>query len=720
MVFRPCFLPKFSRFRASLRLILSADHKRNSWVYIQRYRASDSHSSVDSFTNNLEKYRDLAKYFSRRLKASYKRFSNIPDFSVICGHDHVYFIESDGIYRMDRRQSDMMPEQVLNLGHVSQLNNGLDIDKEKKIHQWTVQRIRLSPKEKHLAATVKSDYREELRCVIVKLGKANSSALEDPNIILSLDKVFSFEWATDDVLFYTTLEALRCSRVFRLSLTSAETEITSVHEETRPEVFVEVALSRDQRMLSINCTSRTTSEVLLVNLTTSPFEPFLVQPRQLDLLYHVEHWRGRLIILASTGPGQEYQVVQAPLSKPSMDSWIPLFTPEPGTIIKDMDIVGNHCVLVAKTPADEFILTVFPLASPKEVHTVQLPSWACSIKPKRPDMAQQEHVFEFLISSPVHSPVSCCLYPEVGLLATDTEGELSPESQDNIITTRLEARSKDGTSVPITLFHTLPVGDLREVPLLVHVYGAYGQDLNMEFRPEMRLLLEQGWTLAYCHIRGGGERGLSWQRQAQVEGKKKGLDDLRECLRHLFSIGISSPSLTALMAFSAGAVPVAALCNTHPHMMRAVTLQAPFLDVLGIMTDPSLPLTLEDREEWGDPVGNPQHKLSISSYCPLYNITPQPYPSILLTAYRDDSRIPLAGVLRYSQTLKSAINAYSTTKSKSEHEPASSVVLNIQCGANHLGPEDFQMMLEEEALKLAFLYTELRLDPPQPPRRRKR
>ncbi|TNM99524.1 hypothetical protein fugu_012557 [Takifugu bimaculatus] len=353
------------------------------------------------------------------------------------------------------------------------------------------------------------------------------------------------EWATDDVLFYTTLEALRCSRVFRLSLTSAETEITSVHEETRPEVFVEVALSRDQRMLSINCTSRTTSEVLLVNLTTSPFEPFLVQPRQLDLLYHVEHWRGRLIILASTGPGQEYQVVQAPLSKPSMDSWIPLFTPEPGTIIKDMDIVGNHCVLVAKTPADEFILTVFPLASPKEVHTVQ-----------------------------------------------------------------------DGTSVPITLFHTLPVGDLREVPLLVHVYGAYGQDLNMEFRPEMRLLLEQGWTLAYCHI-------------------------------------------------SAGAVPVAALCNTHPHMMRAVTLQAPFLDVLGIMTDPSLPLTLEDREEWGDPVGNPQHKLSISSYCPLYNITPQPYPSILLTAYRDDSRIPLAGVLRYSQTLKSAINAYSTTKSKS-------------------------------------------------------
>lgn len=72
---------------------------------------------------------------------------------------------------------------------------------------------------------------------------------------------------------------------------------------------MEVALSRDQQMLSINCNSRTTSEVLLVDVATSHLKPFLVQPRQLGLLYHVEHWRGRLIILASTGPGQEYQVI---------------------------------------------------------------------------------------------------------------------------------------------------------------------------------------------------------------------------------------------------------------------------------------------------------------------------------------------------------------------------------------------------------------------------
>ncbi|KAI3363378.1 hypothetical protein L3Q82_011996, partial [Scortum barcoo] len=654
-----------------------------------------SDSSVDHFSSELERYKDLQNYFHRRLKAAYRRFSNIPDHSLVCGHHHVYFIEGDGIYIMDKRQSE--PEQVLNLGQFSSQEGktGLDNEEKKQRFQWSVQRIRLSPQEKHLAATLKTPHREEAKCVVVRLGKRNSPHLDPRHVVFTLDNVFSFEWATDEVLFYTTLKNLRCSRVFRLDLTSSGSSITPVYEETHPNVFVEVALSRDQQILSINCNSRTSSEVLLIDTTTSHLEPFLVQPRQLDLLYHVEHWRGWLITLANTGSGQEYQVMRAPLSKPSMVSWVPLFSPGLGTTIKDMDIVGDHCVLVSRTAAGELVLIVVPLKCPKEAYTVQLPSWACAIKTKRPDMADQRSVFEFLISSPVHSPVPYCLHPEDGLLLPGPKDGSSPENQGNYTTTRLEACNHDGTLVPVTLFHTVPMEGLRHAPLLVHVYGAYGRDLDMEFCPEKRLLLEQGWALAYCHIRGGGERGQSWQRQARVEGKQRGVEDLQACLHYLFSLGVSSPSLTALTTYSAGAVPVGALCNRHPDMMRAVTLRAPFLDVLGTMQDPSLPLTLEDREEWGDPVGNPQHRLTISSYCPLHNITPQCYPSILLTAYSGDARVPLSGVLKYTEKLKTAIHTYFTKKPKSDSEPAPNIVLNIQPGANHNGPEDFEMMLEE-------------------------
>ncbi|XP_023134272.2 prolyl endopeptidase-like isoform X1 [Amphiprion ocellaris] len=711
-----------ARLLATSRLLFRelAVETRITWqcLSVQRCYTSDTAvSSADHLSSGLERYKDLQKYFSRRLKAAYRRFSNIPDHSMVFGHHHMYFIEEDGIYRMDRRQSDLEPEQVLNLGQVS---GGQENEERKQRFQWTVQRIRLSPQEKHLAATLKFSHREELRCVVVRLGKRHFLPVDPQPVVLTLEKVFSFEWATDDVLFYATLEELRSSAVFRLDLTSSGSRITHVYEETQPDVFVEVALSRDRQILTINCNSRNSSEVLLCDITRSHLEPFLVQPRQLDLLYHVEHWRKWLIMLANTGPGQEYQVVKAPLSEPSMVSWNSLYAPDPGTVIKDMDIVGDHCVLVATTPVSQLALIVVPLTHPKEAYTVPLPSWTCALETKKPGLAEKQNVLEFLISSPVHPPVPYCLYPENGLLLSATGDGSSPENLDNYMTTRFEACSQDGTLVPVTLFHELPVESLRQVPLLVHVYGAYGRDLNMDFCPEKKMLLEQGWILAYCHIRGGGERGLTWQRQARVEGKQRGVEDLQACLHHLFSSGVSSPSLTALTACSAGAVPVGALCNRHPHMIRAVTLQAPFLDVLATMQDPSLPLTLEDRDEWGDPVGNPKHRHIITSYCPFHNITPQHYPSMLLTAYSGDARVPLAGIIKYTEQLKKVIHTHLSMQPKSECEPAPNIVLNIQPGANHLGPEDFEQLLEEEALKLAFLYTELSLDPPRPPRRRKR
>ncbi|XP_041867020.1 prolyl endopeptidase-like [Melanotaenia boesemani] len=718
LLFSSAHLPTFSR----VHFWKLAVYRRKTWLSLYVNRCCTSETSVSTsghLISGIDKYKDLQKYFIRKLKAVYHRFSDIPDHSVVYGHHHVYYTEDDGIYRMDKRQMDQKPEKVLNLELISGEEEKTSLEKKQRF-QWLIQRIRLSPQEQHLAASMKCCHRGELRFVVVRLGEGKSLPLDPQHIMFTLDKVFSFEWATDEVLFYTTLEGLRSSTVFRLDLASSGKKITSVYEETQPDVFVEVGLSRDRQILTINCNSRTCSEVLLSDVATSQLEPCVVQPRQLDLLYHVEHWRRWLIILASTGPGQEYQVVQAPLSEPSMASWVSLFAPGPGTAIKDMDVVGDHCVLVARTPTSELVLIVVPLTHPKEAYVLPLPCWACAIETKKPGLADQQNVLEFLVSSPVHTPVPYCLYPEKGVLLSGTEDGSFPESQAKFITTHLEACSQDGTLVPVTLFNAGPMEHLNRVPLLVHVYGAYGRDLSMVFCPEKRLLLEHGWALAYCHIRGGGECGLSWQRQARVEGKQRSVEDLQACLQHLFSIGVSSPSLTAVTACSAGAVPVGALCNRRPNLMQAVTLQAPFLDVLGTMEDPSLPLTLEDRDEWGDPVGNPKHRRIISSYCPLHNITPQRYPSMLLQAYSGDPRVPLAGVLKYTDRLKKAIFSHFSTKPTSEYKPEPNIVLNVQRGENHLGPDHFEQMVEEEALKLAFLYTELDLDPPRPTHKRRR
>ncbi|XP_049591717.1 prolyl endopeptidase-like [Syngnathus scovelli] len=660
-----------------------------------RCRYYTKERSLDHHCRDLERYRDLKVCFKRHLKATYRKFSNIPDHSAVYGRHHVYFMEGNAIYRMEKKKGESEPERVLDLGCICA---------GEEAQAWTMQRIRLSPHEKHLAATVKKQDTEITRCVVVNLDQRN---------ILTLDDVSSFEWATDEVLFYTIQEGLKCQSVYRMDLTTNSSKIRSVYEESQPDVFVEVSLSRDGHMLNITCSSRSSSEVSFVDVSNPHLEPILVQGRQPELLYHVEHWRRNLIILANTGPGQEYQVVKASLSEPSMMSWEAIFTPCPGTVLKDMDVVGDHCILVAVTTSNELELIVVPLSRPREAYTLQLPSWACAVDTERPGLAEQRSTLQFLISSPVSPPMSYRLHHEGGFLLSNMGDR---PSRENFITARLKARSQDGTLVPVTLFHAGAC--TKDMPLLAHVYGAYGRDVDMQFCPEKRFLLEQGWALAYCHIRGGGERGLAWQRQARVQGKHRGVEDLQACLHHLFSSGVSSPSRSALTARSAGAVPVGALCNTQPNMMRAVVLQSPFLDVLGTMEDPKLPLTMEDREEWGDPLGNPQHRLAIASYCPVHNITPQCYPSMLLTAHADDNRAPLAGVLKYTKKLKEAVQSHLRVAAILDPEP--NLVMNIQPGANHMGPVDWDSMLEEEALQIAFLYKELGMEPPHPPRRRKR
>ncbi|XP_051936580.1 prolyl endopeptidase-like [Hippocampus zosterae] len=653
-----------------------------------RYYTKKIHS--DRFGRDLERYKDLKARFKRHLKATYGRFSDLPDHSVVYGRHHVYFVERNGIYRMEKTKSESEPEPVHDLGCVAT---------GEETQAWTVQRIRLSPQEKHLAATLKTRSTETTRCVVVKLGQRRG---------LTLDNVVSFEWATDEVLFYTTREGLKCRNVYRLDLTQNGSTIRSVYEESQPDIFVEVSRSRDGRVLSIACSGRSSSEVLLVDVSDPRLEPVLVQERQPQLLYYVEHWRRNAIILANTGPGREYQVVKAPMSEPSMMSWDAIFTPRPGTVLKDMDVVGDHCVLVAATTSDQLELIVVPLSRPRAAYTLQLPSWACAVESQHPGVAEPCGTVDLLISSPVRPPVSYRLGLREGLLSSGAGDGPAPFPADrgNAVTARLKARSQDGTLVPVTLLRGGPC--TKDTPLLVHVYGAYGRDVDMRFRPEKSFLLEQGWALAYCHIRGGGERGLAWHRQAQVEGKRRSVEDLQACLAHLFASGVSGPRRTVLTARSAGAVPVGALCNRRSDMMLAVTLQSPFLDVLATMEDPKLPLTLEDREEWGDPLGNPQHRLTIASYCPVCNITSQRYPSMLLTAYADDQRTPLAGVLKYAEKLKEAAKA----------DPEANIVVNVQPGANHGGPDDWESVLEEEALQLAFLYKELDVAPPGARRRR--
>ncbi|KAI2523228.1 prolyl endopeptidase like [Homo sapiens] len=263
---------------------------------------------------------------------------------------------------------------------------------------------------------------------------------------------------------------------------------------------------------------------------------------------------------------------------------------------------------------------------------------------------------------------------------------------------------KDGKLVPMTVFHKTDSEDLQKKPLLVHVYGAYGMDLKMNFRPERRVLVDDGWILAYCHVRGGGELGLQWHADGRLTKKLNGLADLEACIKTLHGQGFSQPSLTTLTAFSAGGVLAGALCNSNPELVRAVTLEAPFLDVLNTMMDTTLPLTLEELEEWGNPSSDEKHKNYIKRYCPYQNIKPQHYPSIHITAYENDERVPLKGIVSYTEKLKEAIAEHAKDTGEGYQTP--NIILDIQPGGNHVIEDSHKKITAQ----IKFLYEELGLD----------
>ncbi|XP_006882377.1 PREDICTED: prolyl endopeptidase-like isoform X2 [Elephantulus edwardii] len=383
------------------------------------------------------------------------------------------------------------------------------------------------------------------------------------------------------------------------------------------------------------------------------------------------------------------------MSKTTSEVWmIDAMSPWDPPILIQKRIPG---VLYYVEHRDDELYILTNLGEPTEF---KLPSWACGfILEGNPDLKN----CPFQLCSPIRPPKYYTYKFAEGKLFEETGNEDPITKSSRVL--RLQAKSKDGKLVPVTVFHkTDSEEDLETKPLLVHVYGAYGMDLKMNFRPERRALIEDGWILAYCHVRGGGELGLQWHIDGRLMKKLNGLADLEACIKMLHDEGFSQPSLTMLTAFSAGGVLVGALCNSEPSLLRAVVMEAPFLDVLNTMMDTALPLTVEEIEEWGNPASDEKQRNYIKRYCPYQNIKPQHYPSIHITAYENDERVPLKGIVNYTEKLKEAIAEY--TRDAGEDYQSPNIILDIQPGGNHV-VEDSQKKITAQ---FKFLYEELGLD----------
>ncbi|MCB0976871.1 MAG: S9 family peptidase, partial [Acidimicrobiales bacterium] len=263
-----------------------------------------------------------------------------------------------------------------------------------------------------------------------------------------------------------------------------------------------------------------------------------------------------------------------------------------------------------------------------------------------------------------------------------------------------------GTRVPISLVwrpDRQPADD--PAPLVLYGYGAYEASMDPWFSVARLSLLDRGITFAIAHVRGGGELGRHWYEDGKFERKTNSFTDFVACADHLVSSGRVAPDRLAARGGSAGGLLVGAAANLAPGSFRAIVAEVPFVDPLTTMLDPTLPLTVIEWEEWGDPLHDPAAFDWIAGYSPYGNVAETDHPSILATAGLNDPRVGFHEPAKWVARLRDA-----APTARTDELAGRPVLLKVELGSGHGGPSGRYDAWHDEAFVLAFLVSAIAPD----------
>jgi oligopeptidase B len=258
-------------------------------------------------------------------------------------------------------------------------------------------------------------------------------------------------------------------------------------------------------------------------------------------------------------------------------------------------------------------------------------------------------------------------------------------------THRVWATAPDGAQVPISLVHRRGFARDGQSPLLLYGYGSYEASMDPTFSAVRLSLLERGFVWAVAHVRGGGEMGRQWYEEGKLARKPTTFSDFIAAAEHLVAEGYTTPERLAARGGSAGGLLMGAVVNARPDLFRAVVAEVPFVDALTTILDETLPLTVTEWEEWGNPVADPDIYRVMKSYSPYDNVAAVDYPALLVTAGLNDPRV------QYWEPAKWVAKLRAT---KTGDAP---LLLKTELGAGHAGPSGRYDAWRDEAFVLAFV-----------------
>jgi oligopeptidase B len=541
-----------------------------------------------------------------------------------------------------------------------------------------------------LAYSVDFDGDERFTLRIKDLATGDLLADEIP------DTFYGCAWSADaSALFYLKVdEAWRPYQVWRHRVGTPVESDELVYEEGDQRFWVGIEVTRSRRFVKIDSGSAVTSEVRVVPAADPGAEPRIIAPRRQGVEYHVEHdaTGDRFLILHNDG-AEDFALAWTPVAEPG--AWQPLIAHSPGTRLSDVDAFAGHVVVSLRRDGLTG-LRVLPLAAGADPYEVSFPEpiyqvgleqnleydtgW---IRLKYSSLVTPESIYDYDMARR-----ELVLRKRTPVLGGYDPGELEQR--------REWATADDGTRVPISLVCRRGTPRDGSAPCVIYGYGSYESSMDPWFSIARLSMLDRGVVFAVAHIRGGGELGRRWYEEGKLLAKKNTFTDFVACARHLTKGGWTAADRLVARGGSAGGLLMGAVANLAPGDFAGIVAQVPFVDPLNSILDPSLPLTVTEWEEWGNPLESAEVYAYMKTYAPYENVVGQAYPPILAVTSLNDTRVLFHEPAKWIAKLRAVA-------------PDGSYLLKTEMGAGHGGRSGRYDAWREEAFILAWTLDRLGL-----------
>ena len=510
---------------------------------------------------------------------------------------------------------------------------------------------------------------------------------------LLLDEIpgtyYSVEWANDNrTLFYTVLDdARRPYKAYRHVLGTDTGDDQLVHHEKDERYFVGLSKTRSRRFLLLNLRSNITTEVRYLDADRPQSVFAIMHPRQQGMEYRVAHHQDHFYIVTNDD-AINFKLMKTPVMAPAKPNWMEVIPHRQSVKLDGVDAFTSHLAVYER---DNGLRTLRIMSLDDEAeHHVQFP----------------EPVYTFFATGNREFDTKVLRFSYMSLVTPrsvfdynmDTRTRKLKKQQEVLggydpseyASERIFATAPDGVRVPISLVYRKGLVRDGESSMLLSGYGSYGASFDPYFSSDRLSLLDRGLIFAIAHIRGGGDLGRPWYEDGKLLNKRNTFTDFIACAEHLIAEEYTSSDGLLITGGSAGGLLMGAVTNMRPDLFKAVVARVPFVDVINTMLDSSIPLTVTEFEEWGNPMDKSYYDYMMS-YSPYDNVAVKDYPNLLITAGLNDPRVQYWEPAKWTARLR----VLKTDDNR--------LLLKTNMGAGHGGASGRYDRLKERAFQYAFM-----------------